>query len=118
MTQANPPMLPAYPPRTSGMAIASMVLGITAVVSPPFSCLCCCVPGVVLAVLAIVFGHTARGQIRSSQGMLSGNGMALAGLVCGYLSVAIHLFAFIVYAGLLLISVISEHHQHTRTWRM
>jgi hypothetical protein len=104
-------MLPTCPPRTSGLAIASLVLGITAVVSPPFSCLCCCVPGVVLAALAIVFGHTARGQIRRAQGMLSGNGMALAGLVCGYTAVAIHIFALAVYAVLCLISVISEHHQ-------
>jgi hypothetical protein len=118
MTQANPPMLPICPPRTSGMAIASLVLGIAAVVSPPYSFCFCCVPGLVLAILAIVFGHTARGQIRSAQGMLSGSGMAMAGLVCGYAAVAIHIFAFIAYAAILLISAISEHHQHARVFRM
>ena len=118
MTQATSPMLPAYPPRTSGMAIASMVLGITAVVSPPFSCLCCCVPGVVLAVLAVVFGHTARGQIHSAQGMLTGGGLAMAGLVCGYLAVAIHVFMFAGYLLILLASAISEQHHHARVYRM
>ena len=117
MTQINPPMLPACPPRTSGLAIASMVLGITAVVSPPFSCLCCCVPGVVLAVLAIVFGHSARCQIRRAPGLLSGGGMALAGLACGYAAVAIHFFALAVYALICLASIISEHHQG-RVYRM
>jgi hypothetical protein len=117
MTQANLPMLSACPPRTSGLAIASMVLGITAALSPPFSCLCCCVPGVVLAALAIVFGHTARGQIRRAQGMLSGAGMALAGLICGYVAVAIHLVVLALYLVFCLISVAAEHHQ-SHVYRM
>ena len=112
MTQATPPMLPACPPRTSGLAIASMVLGILAVVSPPLSCWCCCgVPGIVLAVLAAVFGHTARGQIRRSQGMLTGSGMALAGLVCGYAAIAVHLIILALSMLLCLISAATEHHQ-------
>ena len=118
MTQANPPMLPAYPPRTSGMAIASMVLGITAIVSPPLSFLCCCAPGVVLAILAIVFGHTARSQISRAGGRLNGGGMALAGLVCGYAAVAIHIFVLVGYLVLILISAISQQHHHARVWRM
>jgi type II secretory pathway pseudopilin PulG len=36
---------------------------------------------------AIIFGHLAKTEIRQSRGRLQGDGMALAGLILGYLSV-------------------------------
>lgn len=68
--------VPPAAPKTSGMAIASLVCGLAG--------LFCCLP----AVLAIVFGHVARGQIKRSGGMQTGGGLAMAGLVLGYLVVA------------------------------
>ncbi|HEV2176758.1 MAG TPA: DUF4190 domain-containing protein [Terriglobia bacterium] len=59
-------------PRNSGKAIASLVLGIFPVVP------------LVGTILAIVFGHMARAEIRRSGGRLKGDGMALAGLILGY----------------------------------
>ena len=57
--------------QTSPLAIASMVCGMVALVLGP------------LAILAIVFGHIARGQVRrTGEG---GRGMATAGLILGYL---------------------------------
>jgi hypothetical protein len=35
--------------------------------------------------LAVVFGHVALGQIERSQGRLGGRGLAIAGLVLGYI---------------------------------
>ena len=66
------------PPMSSGFATASMVLGI---VSVP----CCVVrgAGLVTAVLAVVFGHIAMHRIKRHS--LKGQGMAIAGLVLGYL---------------------------------
>jgi hypothetical protein len=56
--------------QTSPLAIVSMVCGLVALVLGP------------LAILAIVFGHIARGQIsRTGEG---GRGMATAGLILGY----------------------------------
>jgi hypothetical protein len=56
--------------QTSPLAIVSMVCGMVALVLGP------------LAILAIVFGHIARGQIsRTGEG---GRGMATAGLILGY----------------------------------
>jgi hypothetical protein len=72
MTESRPP-LPAA--QTNGFAVASMVLGIVWVFW-------------IGSLLAIVFGHVARSQIRRS-GIRSGNGMALAGLVLGYLAFGI-----------------------------
>ena len=41
------------------------------------------------SVLAVVFGHVARAQIRRSGGWERGAGMALAGLALGYLMLAL-----------------------------
>ncbi len=55
------------------------------------------------AVLAVVFGHLARRQIKRSSGLQSGKGLALAGLIVGYVLVAIFstVTVFITWQGLL-----------------
>ena len=68
----------AQPQATNGLAIASLVLGIIGL--PTF---CWYVPGI----LAVVFGHLARQQIRRSKG--TGEGLALAGLIMGYISIGL-----------------------------
>ena len=78
-----------YPaaPKTNGLAIASLVCSILGV--------CCGVGGV----LGVIFGFVARGQIKRSGGAQKGSGLALAGIIVG--------FVFIVLAaiGLLFILV-------------
>lgn len=65
--------------QTSGMAVASMVLGILGVVSG------CCTFGV-FSLLAVLFGHV--GMNETKDGSKAGHGMAVAGLVMGYVFVA------------------------------
>ena len=63
-------------PGTNGVAIASLVLGIV--------CLCtglCAIP-------AVICGHIALAQINRSGGTEQGRGMAIAGLVIGYVYLA------------------------------
>lgn len=60
---------------TSGLAIASMVLGILWI-------------WWIGSLLAVVFGHVALKQIKDSNGTRGGRGMAIAGLVLGYIGVA------------------------------
>jgi type IV pilus assembly protein PilA len=69
---------PGQPPLagTSGMAVASLVSGILFFIFPA-------------AILAIVLGHLSRAEIRRSAGRLKGAGMALTGLILGYLGVAV-----------------------------
>lgn len=80
-----PPGLVYAPParqKTNVMAVLSLV---TALVGVP--------------ILSIVFGHIARSQIRAANGAESGDGLALAGLIIGYLGfavVAVILMGFIV----------------------
>lgn len=63
------------PQGTSGAAIASLIFGILALFT--FA---------VTSVPAIICGHVARAGIRKSEGRVAGSGMALAGLVLGYLT--------------------------------
>jgi uncharacterized RDD family membrane protein YckC len=60
------------PPGANGFAVAALILGILGV-----------------SVLAIVFGHIARSQIKNTG--QEGAGMALAGLILGYISLAVAL---------------------------
>jgi type II secretory pathway pseudopilin PulG len=79
--QAYPPQAQPYPgqyqPQTDGKATASLVLGI-------LSILCF---GLLTGLPAIILGHISRGNIEQSRGRLTGGGMALAGLILGYVSI-------------------------------
>jgi type II secretory pathway pseudopilin PulG len=66
-----------YQPQTDGKATASLVLGI-------LSILCF---GLLTGLPAIILGHISRGNIEQSRGRLTGAGMALAGLILGYVSI-------------------------------
>jgi hypothetical protein len=54
------------------------------------------------SVLAVIFGHVARRSIRRSYGRETGAGMALAGLILGYIEIvaiaAVIVFALVVYS--------------------
>ena len=69
------PIAGTTPSATSGMAIGSLVSGIFSLFFPA-------------AIAAIVLGHIARSNIRKSAGRITGDGMALAGLILGYLGLA------------------------------
>jgi type II secretory pathway pseudopilin PulG len=74
LTLAPAPGQPVQP-ETSGKAIASLILGLFFILFPA-------------AVLAVIFGHLSRYEIKHSAGRLTGKGMALAGLILGYMGVA------------------------------
>lgn len=65
----------AGPQETNGLAIGSLICGILFFIFPS-------------ALVAIVLGHVSRSQIRKSQGRQTGSGMALAGLILGYLGIS------------------------------
>ena len=77
-------------PRTPGLAIASLVLGLLSLFC--FS--------VVAGVPAIICGHLAHGRIKRSGGRLSGAGLAVAGFVLGYLSIAMTILTGLVLLGM------------------
>jgi type II secretory pathway pseudopilin PulG/DNA-directed RNA polymerase subunit RPC12/RpoP len=69
------------PPQASGKAVAALICGIANALFMFFF--------FPLAILAIVFGHISRAEIKKSNGRLTGGGMAMTGLILGYGSVAI-----------------------------
>jgi hypothetical protein len=71
-----PPIPKASPSVRSGLALASLVLGIAGVLLVLL--------GPILGIAAVICGHRARAEIKKSNGMIGGKGMALAGIICGY----------------------------------
>ena len=63
-------------PTTSRLAIAAFVVGILAFCPLPL----------IGSIAAIVMGHIAHVKIGRSNGTLKGSGMAIAGFICGYVS--------------------------------
>jgi len=61
------------------MAIATLVVGLTAVPGATFLGL----PGVILGIAAIILGLRARARIRRSGGTRGGGGQAIAGMIAG-----------------------------------
>jgi hypothetical protein len=72
---STPPNLPR--PRTLPGAIWSLVLGILSLTC--FS--------ILTGIPAVICGHIAHAKIKRSCGSLTGDGLALAGLITGYLSI-------------------------------
>ncbi|MDQ3455394.1 MAG: DUF4190 domain-containing protein [Actinomycetota bacterium] len=76
-----------YPPpprRTNAMAVASMVVGILWIYW-------------IGSILALIFGYVARHQIRRSGD--GGNGMAIAGIVLGWIGVGFLVLAIMAVAA-------------------
>ncbi len=86
---------PAYRPaaRTSTLAVLSLVFGILTWCLLPF----------VGALVAVVCGHLARSEIRRSppDAPQDGDGMAVAGLVLGYVHLLVCVVAVMVVLGVL-----------------
>lgn len=81
----------SVPPRQSNaLAVVSLIAGI---------CSWTVLPGVA-ALVAIITGHLARAEIRRSAGEQDGDGMALAGLIMGWLNIlaAVGLVAILIFA--------------------
>jgi hypothetical protein len=97
----QPPSAPVSPyqpaplrSRTNGMAVAALVCGLGQFVAPPFA-----------GIAAIILGHQARRRIRLTGEQ--GDGMALTGLVLGYIG-TIGLVLFLVL-GVAFLAVGSVH---------
>lgn len=74
-----PPAYRSTAVQTSGMAIASLVSGIAGWTLFPL----------LGSILAIVLGYAARREIRQQPDQLTGDGLAVAGLVLGWLAVGL-----------------------------
>ena len=89
MDQQYSPLPPAQ--TTSTLAIVSLISGIVSWVLIPF----------IAAVVAVITGHMAKNEIKKSNGMIGGNGMATAGLVLGYVQLGLGLCICLVVVVML-----------------
>jgi hypothetical protein len=93
---------PSYrPASTNTLAIVSLVFGILAWCVLPF----------VGAIVAIICGHIARGEIRraSIDAGIEGDGLAIAGLVLGYVQLLFCVLAVFAVIAMLIFGVAWSH---------
>jgi hypothetical protein len=81
----DPAVAFGLPPETSGKAIFSLISGVLFIILP-------------FSLAAVIFGHLSLSDIRKSGGRLTGKGLAITGLVLGYLGVAATL-GLILWSG-------------------
>jgi len=91
-----PPVAGLPPSKTSTLAVWSLILGCLAIVL-----LLGCI-GPVVAIPAVICGHLAYSRIKRSAGALSGQGMALAGLITGYISIGLSIILIPLAAAIAL----------------
>lgn len=77
--QQHPPPMP----RDSGKATASLVLGVCGLAG----LLACC--PLIMPILAVVLGGQAQREIRESNGWVRGEGQAKAGVILGWIGIAL-----------------------------
>jgi uncharacterized protein YqgC (DUF456 family) len=81
-------------PKTNTLAILSLVFSIGSFLVTWF------VP-LVASIAGVVCGHIARGQIKRSGGSETGEGLALAGLIIGYIGIAMGLATMLFLSAVL-----------------
>jgi hypothetical protein len=65
-------------PTTNGFAVAALVLGIAIFCT-----------GIIGGILAVVFGNLALARIDAAQGAQRGRGLAIAGIVLGWIAIGL-----------------------------
>ena len=81
-------------PKAHSLAIASLVLGIVSIVFYPL--------GLFLGIPAVYCGHRARHAIAEQPGEVGGHGLAVGGLVTGYIGAALGAISLVLLVMLIL----------------
>jgi hypothetical protein len=95
MTQdpsVSPSLQPALP--TSGLAIASLVTGILGFMGP-----------VLFSIIALVTGYAARRETRGMPPNATGDGLATAGIIMGWIQIGLAAAAICVVVAFLLLGI-------------
>ena len=94
-TTQSPFSTTSVPVQASSLAIVSLVSGIASWFVLPL----------IGAIIAVITGHMAKKEIRESAGRLSGIEMANAGLVLGYVHLAVSFLAICVAIVIVLVAL-------------
>jgi hypothetical protein len=93
--------VPAPSAPTEPLAVWSLVLSLLAI------CGFCCTPVVLTGIGGVICGHLALSKIKTTPG-LQGHGLAVAGLIIGYLAIVGWLLWIILFGGLAVMQGIME----------
>ncbi len=85
---------PAYYRESNGKATASLVLGIVGLFVCPLIC----------SAIALILGSQAKKEIAASGGMMSGESAATAGIVLGWVGIALSLVAILIWVILIAVA--------------
>jgi len=95
---------PIPQPEISGLAIASLVLGILSFL------------GGITAIPAVVCGHLSLSCIKKAAGTIGGRGMAIAGLVLGYVFTGVFAVFFTALLVGIALPVFNARHERVQAW--
>ncbi len=102
---------PPSPARTSGKAIASLVLSILGLVG---------VLPIIGPILGIILGNQAKGEIARSGGAFTGEDLAQAGVILGWVALALSalgiLCAMLTFGGILGLGICSALQLIPQVW--
>ena len=73
-------------PQTPGSATAALILGICSIVV--------CWP--ICGAVAVIYGNKAKNEIERSGGRLTGGGLATAGIIGGWIGIALTVIAILI----------------------
>jgi len=91
------PVVTNETPKTHGLAIASMILGILSLITS----LVYLYAVIAFAVLAIIFGAVAFSKINGAPTKYKGKGMAAAGIFCGILALFLFTVLYLMLVGII-----------------
>ena len=83
----------SYAPPNSSMAIVSLVTGILGLTIFPL----------IGSIIALITGSMAKKEIRASRGALGGEGMAKAGVILGWIGIALSILGLCLFFVLVLL---------------
>ena len=99
------PFPPPAPQPKSGLSVTSLVLGILSII--PCS--------IFAGVPAVITGHIARSRARKQPELYGGAGVALAGLVTGYIGIGLSLVAIPAMLAAMLLPALAKAKQRAQT---
>ena len=113
MSQIEPPPPPPPPPayntndqgiedKPSGMATASMIIGICSI---PLQCAGL---GFILGLVAVILGFVEKKNIETGQSSAAGESYVKTGIICGFIGLGITVLIVIAYIILLIFGIAAE----------